>query len=259
MEFFIISNKPSEVEIWDKAGVDFIFIDLEVKGKNLRQKGLNTFISDHTIEDISRLRPLITKGKLLVRINPLDKDSKEEVLEVIERGADAIMLPMFRTANDLMELVELVRGRCSIIPLIETPEALDRIEDLTKVKGIDSFHIGLNDLSIALEYSFMFEVIEDKLFLGAVNLLREKRIKYGFGGVARFGGGQMPAELIICQHKILGSTRVILSRSFKEDVKSEDSEEEIKKIRTFYSDLNKNKLSKANLEFKTKLKEITAK
>ncbi len=39
-------------------------------------------------------------------------------------------------------------------------------------------------------------------------------IPYGFGGIAAIGKGELPAERIITEHYRLGSTRVILSRSF---------------------------------------------
>ena len=36
----------------------------------------------------------------------------------------------------------------------------------------------------------------------------------GFGGIARLGFGMLPAEHVIAEHYRLGSTAVILSRSF---------------------------------------------
>lgn len=39
-------------------------------------------------------------------------------------------------------------------------------------------------------------------------------IPYGFGGIARLGCGDLPAERIIMEHYRLGSSRAILSRSF---------------------------------------------
>lgn len=43
---------------------------------------------------------------------------------------------------------------------------------------------------------------------------KEAGIKYGFGGIARVGAGELPAEMIIREHYRLGSTMAILSRSF---------------------------------------------
>jgi hypothetical protein len=47
-----------------------------------------------------------------------------------------------------------------------------------------------------------------------IALAAEKGIPYGFGGIASLGRGMLPAEYIIKEHYRLGSTCVILSRSF---------------------------------------------
>ncbi|MDE0564737.1 hypothetical protein [Exiguobacterium sp. B2(2022)] len=44
--------------------------------------------------------------------------------------------------------------------------------------------------------------------------IRDAGIPYGFGGIARIGEGRVPAERIIPEHVRLGSSCVILSRSF---------------------------------------------
>ena len=124
MELLIITNDPQEAKRWDNAGVDYIFVDLEINGKYERQGGRNTVISGHTIEDVSKVRPHIDDAKLLVRINPLNSNSSIEIDNVILRGADVVMLPMFHSATELEEVVDLVAGRCRILPLIETPQAL---------------------------------------------------------------------------------------------------------------------------------------
>ena len=56
---------------------------------------MNTQKSMHVPEDISRLKNVLTKSEILVRINPLYSESKKEIDDVIRRGADIIMLPMF--------------------------------------------------------------------------------------------------------------------------------------------------------------------
>ena len=43
---------------------------------------------------------------------------------------------------------------------------------------------------------------------------KQADIPFGFGGIASIGKGMLPAEKIIREHYRLGSTRVILSRSF---------------------------------------------
>lgn len=259
MEFLIITNDPQEAKRWDKAGVDYIFVDLEINGKCERQGHLNTVISEHTLGDVSKVRPYIKEARLLVRINPLNSDSNIEINKVISCGADVIMLPMFNSAYDLEEVVSLVAGRCEILPLIETPLALQNIESICQVKGIDSFHIGLNDLSIAFKFPFMFEIVEDERFLNAVKVLNKHGIKFGFGGVAKLGQGEMPAELIISQHRRLGSSRAILSRVFKEQVSFDNSAKEVASIKDYYSRLTQDSMNKDHIGFKKKLESISGK
>ena len=52
--------------------------------------------------------------------------------------------------------------------------------------------------------------------------IREKGLPYGFGGIARLGTGDLPAEKVIMEHYRLGSTRAILSRSFCDVFKMSD-------------------------------------
>ena len=60
----------------------------------------------------------------------------------------------------------------------------------------------------------MFEL----LAVGTVDLLcmmfKSAGIPYGFGGVACVGAGALPADSILKEHYRLGSSMVILSRSF---------------------------------------------
>ena len=79
-----ITNDPRVAAIAQGAGVDRVWIDLEYKGKEDRQSGMNTVKSNHTVADVRTLRRMITTSELQVRVNPLDGDSKKEINEVIE-------------------------------------------------------------------------------------------------------------------------------------------------------------------------------
>lgn len=256
LELLLITNQPDEAFLWDKAGVNYIFIDLEILGKDNRQGHLNTVISHHTIEDISLIRPQVSNGELLVRINPLNSGSLDEVAEVISRGADVIMLPMFKSHEDIQQLQSLVKGRCKVYPLIETPEALNDIENLANIKGVDGYHIGLNDLHIAHGNKFLFEVMLSNSFKVGVETLRKKSVPFGIGGVSRLGGGALPAELILKEHYRLGSSRVILSRAFKSEVNNNSAEIEVIKVKEFYAMQAGCDLSKNESIFKQSVKKI---
>jgi hypothetical protein len=256
LKLLLITNNPEEATLWDRSGVDFIFIDLELIGKEIRQGHLNTVISRHTVEDISLIKLCLKRSKLLVRINPLNEETKHEVDDVISRGADVIMLPMFKSANEVITLLEYVQDRCEVYPLLETPEALSDIENLVNIKAVSGYHIGLNDLHLARGDNFMFEVMLSSEFQYAIKTLQESKKIFGIGGVSRLGGGDLPAELILREHYRLGSSRVILSRNFKEEVEGREAANEIAKVKQFYTDQAGEDLSESKILFREKIIQI---
>ena len=209
-----ITNNPEVAKVAEKAGVDRIWIDMEYIGKEERQAGMNTVKSHHTVADIKNIRPVIKKSELLVRVNPIYDGSKQEIDDTIAAGADVIMLPMFKTVDEVEMFFEYVNGRIKTILLVETAEAVDQIEDILRINDVDEIHIGLNDLHLAYGKKFMFELLTDGTVERISKVLREKNIKFGFGGIARVGYGELPAERIMAEHYRLGSTMAILSRSF---------------------------------------------
>ena len=142
LKLMYITNQPEIAAIAEQYSVDRIFVDLETLGKEERQAGMNTVKSQHAREDVSAIRQVIHKAELLVRVNPLHKESAEEISDVIARGADIVMLPMFRSAEDARTFVKLVGGRAKTMLLLETKEAEAAIDDILAVDGIDEIHIG---------------------------------------------------------------------------------------------------------------------
>lgn len=215
-----ITNNPVTARIAQEAGVDRIWVDMEYIGKDQRQGGMDTVKNHHTVDDVKRIRPVVTAAELMVRVNPIHEatdaysDSAAEIDAVIEAGADVIMLPMFRTAEEVRKFVSCVDGRAKVQLLVETAEAVENIDAILDVPGIDEIHIGLNDLHLAYRMDFMFELLCGDIIRKLCEKIRAKGIKYGFGGIARVGFGMLPAELIIAEHYHLGSTAAILSRGF---------------------------------------------
>ena len=82
-----ITNDAYIASIADDCGVDRIWIDLETLGKEERQKGMNTVKSKHTVGDIKKIKPLLTKAEVLVRINPWHDGSKCDLLEYLSQRA----------------------------------------------------------------------------------------------------------------------------------------------------------------------------
>lgn len=225
LKMMYITNKPEVATIAEKYSVDRIWVDLERNGKADRQAGMNTVQSNHTLNDVSVIRDSINEAQLLVRVNPLGETSKKEIDEVIVRGADIVMLPYFSTVNEAKKFIDYVDGRARCNLLVETIGAENSIDEILELEGIDEIHIGLNDLHLQYGYRFMFQLLSN----GKVEALCEKikghGIPYGFGGIARLDEGLLPARHILGEHYRLGSSMVILSRSFYDSWLSNDLEE----------------------------------
>ena len=223
-----ITNNPAIAEIAEDAGVDRIWVDMEYIGKEERQGGMDTVKSRHTIADIRKIRPVVTTAELLVRVNPIHDatdsylGTEEEVEQTIAAGADVIMLPMFRTKAEVERFLRAVNGRAKTVLLFETAEAVENIDDILSLPGIDEVHIGLNDLHLAYKMKFMFELLCEGTVQHLCEKFKARGIKYGFGGIARVGLGMLPAEYIITEHYRLGSEAAILSRGFCDANRVED-------------------------------------
>ena len=215
LKLMYITNDPAVARIAVGAGVDRIFIDMEVLGKAERQGGMDTVQSHHVPADIAAVRSAIgDRAEIMARVNPLNPDSQEEIDASIANGADVIMLPMWRRADDLRRLVRMVDGRAKVMPLLETDAAAEHLPEALDVPEIDQMHIGLNDLHLCYHQKFMFQLLADGTVDRLCTQLRAAGLPFGFGGVGRPGSGALPAEYIIGEHYRLGSQYVILSRSF---------------------------------------------
>ena len=178
--------------------MDWIFVDMEFIGKDRRQGGLDTVQNHHTVEDVRNIKSAVKKAKVLVRVNPIHDtlpyyfSSEDEINATIEAGADIIMLPFFKTVAEVALL----------------------IDEILELKGIDMIHLGLNDLHLALGMKFMFELLADGTVDRLSAKIKAKGIPFGFGGIATLTGGAVPGSMILKEHVRLGSSMVIVSRSF---------------------------------------------
>lgn len=214
LKLMYITNNPEVALIAQKYNVDRIWIDLETLGKEERQGHINSVKSNHTINDIKKIAPLLDKSELLVRVNPINDTSKEEINKTIEAGANIIMLPMWKSLQEVQTFLNYVNGRVKTILLLETKEGVECLNSILEYGGFDEIHIGLNDLHLSYNLKFMFELLSNGLVEEICKKIQKYNIPYGFGGIAKLGEGMLPAEKIIMEHYRLGSTRVILSRTF---------------------------------------------
>lgn len=214
LKLMYITNNTAIARAAEENGVDRIWIDLETKGKELRQKNMNTVKSHHTVSDIAAMSKVLTKAELMVRINPWDENTQEEIEAVLAAGADRIMLPMWKTPEEVTAFLRAVNKRAATTLLLETKEAVECLDAVLQNPLPDEIHIGLNDLHLSYGLTFMFELLADKTVETLCRKMQNKGIRYGFGGIARIGEGALPTEKILCEHIRLKSQAVILSRAF---------------------------------------------
>ena len=220
LKLMYITNKPEIAQIAESSGVDRIFVDMEYIGKAERQGGLDSVQNHHTVEDVRTMKQAVESAEVLVRVNPIHEatdeytSSKQEIDDVIQAGADIIMLPYITGVEQVKKFLSIVGGRVKTMLLIETPQSAEALDEILELDGIDEIYIGLNDLSLGYHKKFMFELLADGTVEGLCLKCKLKGIPYGFGGVASLGKGMLPSEYIIREHYRLGSTCAILSRSF---------------------------------------------
>lgn len=231
LKLFYITKNPAVARIAQAAGVDRIFVDMEYIGKAQRQGGMDTVQNHHTVEDVARLRPVLDQAELLVRVNPVHPGSKDEIDRVVAAGADVIMLPMWQSVEQVRQFIRWVDGRAKTLLLLENQAAVDCLDRVVALPGVDEIHIGLNDLSISQGKKFLFQPLADGTVDAVCAKIKAAGIPFGFGGFGRLGGGTLPAAYIVAEHYRLGSSMSILSRAFCNTAQITDLKE-IKRIFT---------------------------
>lgn len=220
LKLMYITKRPEIAQIAEKAGVDWIFVDMEFFGKDARQGGLNTVQNHHTIEDIAKIKSVVKTSKVIVRVNPIHDalpkffSSEDEINASIEAGADIIMLPFFKTVAEVRKFLSIVNRRVKSCLLVETPEAAEILDQIVEIPGIDMIHLGLNDMHLALGMKFMFQLLADGSVDRWSSIIKSKGIQFGFGGLASLEGGAIQGNMILKEHFRLGSQQVIVSRAF---------------------------------------------
>lgn len=208
-----------------------LFVDLERMGKAERQAGRNTYISNHQLEDIGKVKAVLSHSRLMVRVNPLHAGTQDEIEAVLAQGltlgqgpeADLLMLPMFTDGKTLRTFCDMVAGRCPVVALLETADALASIESWIDTPGLYEVFVGLNDLHISLGMRFMFEPLANGIVDRAAAITARQGLRFGFGGMARMEEGLLPGRDVLAEHLRLGSQAVILSRTFAYHRRGDDT------------------------------------
>lgn len=160
---FTALKDPAIVEIIGHAGYDFVVIDLE-----------------HSAMDLSTMEHMIRVAEIvdITSIVRVPQEDYATILRAAEAGADAVMFPHLITKEQAEKIVNMAkyypignRGldastrvakygnismaehmklqneRVQVIGMIEDKEAVDNIDDILSVEGIDLLFVGAADLS----------------------------------------------------------------------------------------------------------------
>ncbi len=160
---FIKTPGVQAIEVLGDAGLDFVVIDAEHAPW------------DRNAIDLALLAARASGIDALVRV-----ESTATILTALDCGATGVMVPHVSSARTAKEVVEACRyrpgrrgftnssragrygrlglaahiegndTRTTIIAMLEDPEALDHIEEIAAVDGIDAFFLGRGDLTVAL-------------------------------------------------------------------------------------------------------------
>jgi len=204
---------PVMVEIIGHAGFDFVIVDTEVLSINLE-----------TVENMVRAAECSNTIPLI----KLKNNDPVMISDALNTGAPAVKVPHVCSADDLKRAVDAAyfhpkgnRGLCPVsranfyaqgnlsdlvertnrdvmvIPIIEDAEAVDRIDEIMSVEGIDFYDLGPVDMAhsyrVPPEAGFSDPAVER-----ALKKMIEAAHKYNkrIMTVPVFGGQPLTPELI---------------------------------------------------------------
>ncbi len=191
--------------LWKSGGAavnGWLTIPSSFSAETMAHQGWDTLTIDmqHGMIDDAALVPMLqaistTDTVPVVRVPWLEPGI---VMRALDAGAYGVICPMVNTREDAQKLVAYShyppRGTRSFGPLravlyagldyvqhandtiavfamIETAEALDNLDDILSVEGLDAIYIGPSDLSLALGCTPTFDDLEPKAFEAVEHIL----------------------------------------------------------------------------------------
>ena len=161
---FIKTPSPSVVEVLGRTGLDCLCLDAEHAP------------FDRTSLDVCVLAARSNAIHVLIRV---PSSSPEHILTALDLGATGVLVPHIRSADEARAIVRAAtygpggrgyagssraadyttlsmadhqrnsRERTVIIAQIEDPEAIEQIDSIAQVEGLDALFIGRADLTVA--------------------------------------------------------------------------------------------------------------
>ena len=225
---FLFSTDPAFARAAVLAGAEGVIVDWERRGKRERQAGADTEVRTDTPADLARVRAA-TPGRLLCRVNGWGPWSSDEIDQAVGLGADEVLLPMVRQPAEVDAALAAVAGRCGLGILVETGEAVRRVDELVR-RPLSRLYVGLNDLMIDRGGRTLFAALVD----GTVDRVRAAtpdRIPFGVAGLTLPERGfPIPCRLLAAELARLDAGFTFLRRSFTADVAGRDVAVELPRV-----------------------------
>ena len=217
-EDFVLSHftdDPDEIRSAIAGGVDRVGPDLEIWSKNDRQSGLGTRISVHRYESIAVAAEERDGASSFCRVDPIHDGSAAGIERALECGARHIMLPMFRTPEEVAAFIRLVDGRAACILLFETVAAGLRVSEILRVPGIDGVHLGLTDLMLDTGMGSRFDVLLTPWIETVCDEVHRAGLPLHIGGIASVSDDSLPipVEPILARIVELGASGSLVTRA----------------------------------------------
>jgi len=225
-ELFLFSTDPTTVTASVAAGVSGVVVDWERVGKRHRQAGADTQIGEDTVDDLCRVRGC-TSSRILCRIDNNVHLLDEQIEEAVAAGANEILLPMVRSADQVEAVLARSGERCGVGILIETEAVLGELDDIATLP-LSRAYVGLNDLAIDRGSTNIFEPLVD----GTVDQVRRHlAVPFGLAGLTVADAGTpIPCRLLVGELIRLGCTFSFLRRSYHADIRGRDHSQEIPRL-----------------------------
>jgi hypothetical protein len=226
MDLFLFTVDPRFGHDVVAAGAAGVIVDWERRGKARRQAGEGTQINTDTPADLARMRAA-TDGRVLCRINGWGRWSRGEVDRAVALGADEILLPMVRSAEQVDRALDAVGGRCGLGILVETQAAVELVGELAR-RPLSRVYLGLNDLRIDRRSDNLFAPLVD----GTAEAVRAAvRGTFGVGGLTLPGhGAPVDSTLLAAELVRLGADFTFLRRSFTAAMAGRDPYVEVPRL-----------------------------
>ena len=212
--------------LWKSGGAavnGWLTVPSSFAAETMAHQGWDTLTIDmqHGMIDDAALVPMLqaistTDTVPIVRVPWLEPGI---LMRALDAGAYGVICPMVNSPEDAQKLVAYThyppRGTRSFGPLravlyagldyvqhandtivtfamIETAEALDNLDDILSVEGLDAIYIGPSDLSLALGCTPTFDDLEPKAFEAVEHILARAK---AHGVVAGIHNGTPEAAL----------------------------------------------------------------